>query len=112
MLALEKLRGTQTKTPLVTLFTIMLGESAQRKGFEIVSALRAANIDCLLDLNARSMKAQMREANKANAKFVYIIGESELAEGAGVLKEMQTGEQTKIHFDSIVEEIKRRLPHS
>jgi histidyl-tRNA synthetase len=112
LLALEKLRGPQTNTRPVTLFAIMLGEPAQRKGFEIASTLRAANIDCLLDLNARSMKAQMREANKANAKLVYIIGESELAEGAGILKEMQTGEQTKISFDKIVEEITRRLPIS
>jgi len=112
LLALEKLRGPQTLSPRVTLFAITLGASAQDMGFQIASALRAANIDTLLDLNARSMKAQMREANRTGAKFVYIIGESELAEGAGLLKEMQTGEQTKINFDHIVEEMKRRLPTS
>ncbi|HET6402633.1 MAG TPA: histidine--tRNA ligase [Candidatus Kapabacteria bacterium] len=112
LLALEKLRGPRIKTPAVTLFAIMLGESARSKGFEMVSTLRVANIDCLLDLNARSMKAQMREANKANAKFAYIIGESELAEGAGILKNMETGEQAKISFDTIVEEMMHRLPIS
>jgi histidyl-tRNA synthetase len=58
------------------------------------------------------MKAQMREANRLEAKFVYIIGETELAEGAGSLKDMQSGEQNKISFDRIVEEIRNRLPIS
>ena len=112
LLALEKLRGETQQPAKVTLFAISIGDAARQKSFELVSVLRAAHIGCLLDLNSRSMKAQMREANKEGAQFVYIIGESELAEGAGILKNMQSGEQAKISFDTIVEEITHRLPIS
>jgi histidyl-tRNA synthetase len=51
------------------------------------------------------MKAQMREANRAEAKFTFIIGENELSEGAGILKNMQSGDQEKVVFDAVVARI-------
>ncbi len=102
LLALEKLQGEGVSAPSTALFVVTLGAAAQRKGFELVSQLHAASVECMLDLHGRSMKAQMREANRLGAKFVYIIGESELAEQAGSLKTMATGEQQKVTFDRIV----------
>jgi histidyl-tRNA synthetase len=93
-------------------FVIAQSPVARFKAFEIVDEIRRNRIRALCNLNDRSMKAQMREANRLEAKFVYIIGETELAEGAGSLKDMQSGEQNKISFDRIVEEIRNRLPIS
>ena len=95
-----------------TIFLVALGAPAASKAMEILAKLRSADIHATGDLNGRSMKAQMREANRLGARFVYIIGETELAAGAGTLKEMGTGEQTNTSFDTLAEDVKLRLPHS
>ena len=50
----------------------------------------------------RSMKSQMREANKLGAKYVIIIGENELQQNQAELKDLTTGNQEKVGLDSIV----------
>ena len=50
----------------------------------------------------RSMKSQMREANKLGAKYVIIIGENELQQNQAELKDLTTGNQEKFDLDSIV----------
>ena len=51
----------------------------------------------------RSMKSQMREANKLGAKYVIIIGENELQQNQAELKDLTTGNQEKVGLDSIVQ---------
>ena len=51
------------------------------------------------------MKAQMKQANKANARFVAILGEDEVKESAVMLKNMQTSEQHKIAIDEIIKKL-------
>ncbi len=58
------------------------------------------------DLMARSAKAQMKYANKLNAKYVAILGEEELKDNCCSLKNMQTGENTVIKLDKVFEIIK------
>jgi len=53
----------------------------------------------------RSLKAQMREANKLNAEFVFIIGESEIQNGKGILKKMSDGSQGEIIFGELKENL-------
>jgi histidyl-tRNA synthetase len=91
-----------------TLFAIALSPLASFKSFEVLSSLTSSSIAATGDLNARSMKAQMREANRLGVKFVYIIGETELAEGAGILKDMQSGDQEKVPFEQIVSVLKTK----
>jgi histidyl-tRNA synthetase len=80
----------------IDLFLIALGEPAFAAGFKLAHNLRTAGLQVLLDIEGRSLKSQMKQANKANARFVLIIGESELANEEGVLKNMETGEQTTL----------------
>ncbi len=49
-----------------------------------------------MELSPRSLKAQMRQANKLGARYVFIVGESELARGRAPLKDMTTGEQIEL----------------
>jgi len=86
-------------------YVLALGAEAAQKAFELLSNLHAAGISATGDLNARSMKAQMREANRLGTPFVYVIGESELAQGAGMLKNMQTSEQEAVAFGAIIEHV-------
>ncbi len=54
-----------------------------------------------VDLLRRSLKSQLREANKINAKYVIIIGDDEIKRNLVLLKNMQTGEQNEIGIENI-----------
>ena len=54
-----------------------------------------------MDYLQRSLKAQMKEANRQKAKKVLVIGEEEMKKGKAVLRDMQTGEQKEIDLDRI-----------
>ena len=49
----------------------------------------------------RSMKAQLREANKLNAQFVIIIGEEEISSGEVIIKNMEDSSQISAPIDSV-----------
>ena len=58
-----------------------------------------------MDYAGRSMKAQMKQANKAHARFALIIGEDEVKESCVMLKDMEKSEQQKVSFDVIIEKL-------
>lgn len=86
---------------VLKLFVIPLAEKAKSLSSKICYDLRRNNINCETDLLGRSLKAQMREANKLNAEFVFIIGEDELKKGSGILKKMSDGSQKEIPFSKL-----------
>lgn len=88
-----------------TVFFVTLGDAAIEKGFELVTLLKNNGIAAELDFMRRSMKAQMRNAGKSNAKFVVIIGENELNEGKVVLKDMEKREQFEVFFDDLTDKL-------
>jgi len=87
------------------LFIAPLGEEAKRKALKLIVDLRAKNIRCDMDYLNRSLKSQMKEANRQKAKKVLIIGEEEMKKKKGILREMETGEQKEIEFEKLVQEL-------
>jgi len=82
------------------LFLVTLGEAACEKGFVLLQALRAQGLSVMMDHEGRSMKNQMKQANKQKARFAFILGENELAKGEAVLKDMNSGEQQIVALPS------------
>ncbi len=70
-------------------------------GIGIQKKLIENNFSTRIDLMRRSLKAQLREANKYNAKYVIIIGDLEFKNQKFILKDMQNGTQKEISFDDI-----------
>jgi len=89
--------------PLVTpqVFFAHFGEEAKQKALQLTFELRENNIPTLLAFGARSMKSQMREANRQEVKFVVILGEGELEKGVAAVKDLAEGEQVEIPLDQI-----------
>ncbi len=83
-------------------FAGMDGES-RKQCFRLCTALRAAGITAEIDQMERSVKAQFKYADKLGVKYVAVIGESELIEGAMNVKNMQTGESERVAFENAVE---------
>ena len=90
----------ESSTP--DLFIVALGEKAALKAVEIAKDMRSEGFTCLYDLNKRSIRAQMKYADKLGAKFNIVLGDNEVEEGVGKLKNMQTGEETEIALATFV----------
>ena len=73
-----------------------LGDAAQLKALGIVERLRAGGKWAECDLVGRSLKAQMKYANKTGAKYTLIIGDSEVECGRAQLRNMESGEQREV----------------
>ena len=85
------------------LYIAAMGQNAAVKASVITSELRTAGINADSDIMGRSLKAQMKYADKIGAKYVCILGDSEIESGKAVLKEMATSEQTEVELDKIAE---------
>ena len=82
-------------------FIAPIGEQAFDKATLLARKLRSAGKRVYLDFDARSLKSQMRLADKLSAKSVIIIGEEELKSGAYVLRDMATKEQRNIREEEL-----------
>lgn len=83
-----------------SLYVAALGERAQIKALEITERLRREGAYAECDIVGRSLKAQMKYANKIGAKYTLIIGDSEIEAGEAQLRDMSSGEQTAVKLDS------------
>ncbi|MFO7173891.1 MAG: histidine--tRNA ligase [Bacillota bacterium] len=82
--------------PRQDLFFAVLGEAARRAALPVVYALRRQGLAVDLDYLGRSLKAQMKYAGRLGARFVAILGESELERGVVVLRDMDQGQQREV----------------
>ncbi|HWK24340.1 MAG TPA: histidine--tRNA ligase [Ureibacillus sp.] len=84
------------------IYLVAMGDEAKLKSAELISSFRAKGISADMDYVDRKMKAQMKSADRLGAKFVLVIGDSELEENAVNVKEMETGNQEKVPFSELV----------
>lgn len=84
------------------LFIVALGDAAKMKAFELQQQLRTHDVYAEIDLMGRSMKGQMKSANKLEADYTVIIGDDELAQGQVQVRNMATKEQVSVPLDGIV----------
>ncbi len=90
------------------LFVVWVGEKARDWAFPVVHRLRQKGIAVEMEGEARSLKSQMRRADKFKAGSVLIVGDDELANGRAVLRDMATKQQQEIGLDRIETELMAR----
>lgn len=95
--------------PALDVYIVTLGDSACRPGFKLLGELRAAGLRADMDYMDRKMKAQMKSADRLDAKTVIIIGEDEVTEGVVQLKNMADGTQEKVPFTEVLTTITATL---
>ena len=95
LLAQEK-AGAAAAPRGLDVFVIPLGAEERAAGFRLVTALRAAGVSSDVAYVDRSLKSHMKQANRRAARFVSIIGPSELGEGVVNVRDMDTGEELKV----------------
>ena len=106
LMALDAAGKLNVEAARPEVFLVALGDAALNWAFHTARTLRSAGISAGYDLNGRSMKAQMREANRQNARYVVIVGDDELAAGAAQVKDMDQSSQRTVDFDQLAIQLK------
>jgi len=84
-----------------TLYIATLGDSARAAALPLLRRLTDAGISTETDLMSRSLKAQMKYADKIGARYTLVLGDDEITSGRAELKNMETGEKTAITLDDL-----------
>ena len=88
--------------PVPDIYLICLEKKGIPVSLNIAKILRLKGLNIVSDPLRRSMKAQMRDANKLRARYVLILGESELKENTIIFKNLESGKQESIKQEKIV----------
>ena len=101
LLACENEKSFDSPETVIDVYLIRIDDGLESIVSELAGKLRKENLSVECDYLQRSVKAQMREANKMNAKYVLFIGGDEYKQGLMNLKNMSTGEEAKILLSEI-----------
>ena len=102
LLALEAEGVALETNDTLDMYVVVMGDAAKTKAIELIKEFRANGISADTDYTDRKMKAQMKTADRQSAKYVIVLGDSELEEQAVNVKEMETGNQEKVAFSNLV----------
>ena len=84
------------------IWLVSLGEKALAENMKLARELREKGVRCGMELEAKSMKAQMRKANRMDAEKVIIRGEDELVKGTAIVKDMEEGSQEEVSLEDVI----------
>jgi histidyl-tRNA synthetase len=105
-----KQQGVQVPTlPSPQVLIAHLGEQAKLMGLKLVGEMRAAGIGALVSFGDRSLKSQLRQADRAGAAFALIIGEREAEAGQVAVRDMAEGEQHSVALEEVTSWLSQRL---
>lgn len=101
VLLLQQQDNRSVRGSEVDLFIAGIGDEGAKFGFGLAHEMRRSKkISVAMDHEGRSLKSQMKQANKAGAHFVLIIGDAELEAGEGVLRNMNSKQEQKIQLSA------------
>jgi histidyl-tRNA synthetase len=93
----------------IDIFLASVGRKADRFAERLVYELRINGINAEKDLLNRSLKSQMKYADKLGASYVVVLGDEEIDTNRAVLKNMKTGENKDVSLDSILDRFKKQI---
>ena len=100
ILAMKELGIADVEIPTPDLYVAALGDRAVVEALAITERLRRDGRYVECDIVGRSLKAQMKYANKIGAKYTLILGDSEIDAGVAQLRNMSDGSQTEVQISS------------
>ncbi len=105
LLALEKQNLLPEFDESIDAFVVVPKQELFTLAFKTVMELRRAGAKVEYDYETKSMKSQMKKANKAQAKFTVIFGEDEVSRGCVTLKDMSNSEQKEVAIAELIQEL-------
>lgn len=99
LLLMEKQNCDYLSPKKCDIYFAVMGEAALEKAMQLSKSLREYGYYAEYDMMGRSLKAQMKYANKIGAVFTVVIGDNEIADGKAKVKDMDSGEETLLDLD-------------
>ena len=90
-------------------FLSQIGKMAKIKSIKLFEDFRKANISIVESLGRDSLRSQIAKADKLGVAYSLILGQRETLEGTIIIRDMQTGKQTVVKLDEVVDKIKKLL---
>jgi len=109
VLAMKEQGITVPGAPAPEVAMVYLGGKAKLRAAELMTELRSQGIATVIGYGGRSMKAQLRNANRVKAHYALVLGEQELDNGQIMLQDMQQGDRDLLPLDTIVETLLQRI---
>lgn len=85
----------------VDVYIVTLGDAARKWGLSHLPKLRDQGLSATMDYKGRSMKSQMKDADRENARYAIIVGDHELESGKFTLRNMKESEEEALSIDEI-----------
>ena len=108
LLVLENTNGLNAEKETPYLYIATMGDKAKEKAIDLVEKLRANGVSAETDLMNKSVKAQMKYANKIGVKYVIVIGDAELESNKVEFKDMTDGSTKEVYLTEIEQWIERQ----
>jgi histidyl-tRNA synthetase len=105
----ELMAAQEIKRRTPDLFIAALGAMAQTQAFNWCCELAQTGVLAEMDMADRSLKSQMKRADRLGAAYTLIVGENELTNGQAALRNMQTKNQTDLPLAEMVIRLKQKL---
>lgn len=109
LLTVEACGNQIPNNELPDVFVINAGQKV--RAVKLVNDLRNNGISALTEYGEKSIKSQMKYANKIGAKFVIVIGDNEIENNTVVIKDMNNGDDTTVSLDNIVESVLKKIKY-
>lgn len=90
-------------------FLVPLGQAAKTRLVAAAARLRSGGISVDLSFDDRSLKGSMRAADRTGAKLAVILGDDDIAAGTTVVKHLESGDQTTVAIDTLIDSIQEML---
>jgi len=103
----QKKEWKEEKKPEI--FLVQVGETAKKQSLELLEELRTNNIRVSFDLSRDSLRSQMKLADKLGAKYVLLLGQTEVLRNEIILRDMQSGLQENIPLNKLIKMLKTKI---
>ncbi len=105
LMACEALDIDLHREAAVDVYIVTIGQKANDWALSKLKVLRNKGISATMDYQGRSIKSQMKDADRENARYTIIVGEQELSDNAFTLRDMQASEEEALAFEEIVDRL-------
>jgi len=91
------------------LYIVTMGGSAREWAVPVLQQVRGMGLSATMDYQGRSLKAQMKDANRAAANYTLIVGDHELARNRFTFRDMGASEEESLSLDEILERMQKLI---
>lgn len=94
--------GVKYPEQRVDVMVVAATDSAREEVAKLARVLRSAGCSVVIDLDRRNLKAQLKQADRVQARYAALIGDDELATGSVTLRDLASGEQQLVKKDELL----------